>query len=360
MSTDSASNKGSAADKRRRRPKRGIAVYVKPGSRHPIYPDLPIGGWSGVVERIQRSRDSNERRCWVHFSQSTTDRLHPIYAERERRDNPEGCDLWDNWLPADVLEVGEALPETIEQPELPDWAQHAGNRQVRKLFGLGPDDAYPDCTSETAEVWKRFLSEHIRLPRRIETTADCDDESAEVVLQKLLGPDEVDADVEEDSHGLYAEVTVDGATELTRLEDVLFLADDPHDTLLRDYVHWFEIVHGGDFWPASDPAESEEMSPEEFDAMWRSTWTAAWKAQYGRAPSDAEMEMGSRMLDDLLNPGTATPRPLAVNLPVDSAVEEPVEPDVIEPIRAGPRIGRNDPCPCGSGKKYKKCCLRAT
>jgi len=25
--------------------------------------------------------------------------------------------------------------------------------------------------------------------------------------------------------------------------------------------------------------------------------------------------------------------------------------------RTQPRIGRNDPCPCGSGKKYKKCCL---
>ena len=24
--------------------------------------------------------------------------------------------------------------------------------------------------------------------------------------------------------------------------------------------------------------------------------------------------------------------------------------------RAEPRVGRNDPCPCGSGKKYKKCC----
>ena len=22
----------------------------------------------------------------------------------------------------------------------------------------------------------------------------------------------------------------------------------------------------------------------------------------------------------------------------------------------GPRVGRNEPCPCGSGKKYKKCC----
>ncbi|MEE6186860.1 preprotein translocase subunit SecA [Niabella digestorum] len=26
-----------------------------------------------------------------------------------------------------------------------------------------------------------------------------------------------------------------------------------------------------------------------------------------------------------------------------------------EPIRVGPKIGRNDPCPCGSGKKYKHC-----
>jgi len=25
--------------------------------------------------------------------------------------------------------------------------------------------------------------------------------------------------------------------------------------------------------------------------------------------------------------------------------------------RPGARIGRNDPCPCGSGRKYKKCCL---
>lgn len=26
------------------------------------------------------------------------------------------------------------------------------------------------------------------------------------------------------------------------------------------------------------------------------------------------------------------------------------------PAKAAPRVGRNDPCPCGSGKKYKKCC----
>lgn len=26
-------------------------------------------------------------------------------------------------------------------------------------------------------------------------------------------------------------------------------------------------------------------------------------------------------------------------------------------VRPEPKTGRNDPCPCGSGKKYKKCCL---
>jgi len=28
----------------------------------------------------------------------------------------------------------------------------------------------------------------------------------------------------------------------------------------------------------------------------------------------------------------------------------------VEPYRAPPKVGRNEPCPCGSGKKFKKCC----
>jgi preprotein translocase subunit SecA len=30
----------------------------------------------------------------------------------------------------------------------------------------------------------------------------------------------------------------------------------------------------------------------------------------------------------------------------------------VEPIRVAPKVGRNEPCPCGSGLKYKKCCGR--
>ena len=30
--------------------------------------------------------------------------------------------------------------------------------------------------------------------------------------------------------------------------------------------------------------------------------------------------------------------------------------DKVEPIKSDAQPRRNDPCPCGSGKKYKKCC----
>ena len=33
----------------------------------------------------------------------------------------------------------------------------------------------------------------------------------------------------------------------------------------------------------------------------------------------------------------------------------PQQPRRIDPVRAEPRVGRNDPCPCGSGKKFKNC-----
>lgn len=43
---------------------------------------------------------------------------------------------------------------------------------------------------------------------------------------------------------------------------------------------------------------------------------------------------------------------------VEAAWEAPIEETQSQPfVRTGPKVGRNDPCPCGSGKKYKKCCL---
>ena len=45
----------------------------------------------------------------------------------------------------------------------------------------------------------------------------------------------------------------------------------------------------------------------------------------------------------------------AANGPADPAA---LEDNVLSFRREGPKVGRNDPCPCGSGKKYKHCCGR--
>jgi preprotein translocase subunit SecA len=39
----------------------------------------------------------------------------------------------------------------------------------------------------------------------------------------------------------------------------------------------------------------------------------------------------------------------------DNAYNDPSEQVKQEPVRVGPKIGRNDACPCGSGKKFKAC-----
>jgi len=67
---------------------------------------------------------------------------------------------------------------------------------------------------------------------------------------------------------------------------------------------------------------------------------------------------GERLPDDaaLLVPGAArsrAPAAIATNRNPDGSVAEASERP--SPARAVPKVGRNDPCPCGSGKKYKKC-----
>ena len=45
-----------------------------------------------------------------------------------------------------------------------------------------------------------------------------------------------------------------------------------------------------------------------------------------------------------------------LSAPSGSMMNYPMANDVTTVIHAGPKIGRNESCPCGSGKKFKKCC----
>ncbi len=50
------------------------------------------------------------------------------------------------------------------------------------------------------------------------------------------------------------------------------------------------------------------------------------------------------------DPRFLSPRKPRQSLPLVAPLEGTI-------VRESEKVGRNDPCPCGSGKKYKKCCL---
>jgi preprotein translocase subunit SecA len=65
--------------------------------------------------------------------------------------------------------------------------------------------------------------------------------------------------------------------------------------------------------------------------------------------------------DDVSSPAVPPPRAAGGRGAVPAGQqtnESNSEPVRREPVRkTGPRVGRNDPCPCGSGKKFKNCCM---
>jgi preprotein translocase subunit SecA len=55
---------------------------------------------------------------------------------------------------------------------------------------------------------------------------------------------------------------------------------------------------------------------------------------------------------------TATAGGAPASRPSDVVSEAAAAAEKAKPVRTGPKVGRNDPCPCGSGKKFKHCCGR--
>lgn len=62
------------------------------------------------------------------------------------------------------------------------------------------------------------------------------------------------------------------------------------------------------------------------------------------------------MTEEAFHESVAQIRPAALRLYAYWAAN-PQQPVSQQPVINGTKVGRNDPCPCGSGKKFKSCCL---
>ena len=99
------------------------------------------------------------------------------------------------------------------------------------------------------------------------------------------------------------------------------------------------------------------VSGQELSDLLGVSRTAVWKAIRQLEEAGYEIEAvrnkGYRLVaePDLLTKGV-----IAERLSAEWAGHEILSFD--EARRKKAKVGRNDPCPCGSGKKYKNCCMR--
>ena len=102
--------------------------------------------------------------------------------------------------------------------------------------------------------------------------------------------------------------------------------------------------------PYLEPSEIEPYGDSVTDACLRRLWRAFAERHGGR-------ELLSRRRAALKGVAAAT-LALSAEQRLDEELDEGRR--AVPVRRTNPRVGRNEPCPCGSGKKYKKCCLGKT
>ena len=106
--------------------------------------------------------------------------------------------------------------------------------------------------------------------------------------------------------------------------------------------------------PGVDVQQVEEMLRSPQGAMLADFSTFCQERGFEGEPDEAELR-------ELHEEWLQTPRPaLEGEKPADVLEGGRLFPSKVETFRREtPKIGRNDPCPCGSGKKFKRCCGKA-
>jgi preprotein translocase subunit SecA len=113
------------------------------------------------------------------------------------------------------------------------------------------------------------------------------------------------------------------------------------------YLYLMQILErpGGDFGAAGGPGGGPSDRGPESGAP---TLVSGRAGGNGRPPRNV-----ATSVDDLEEAfQRKKKRELEMARMAGSGDQQPVQ----QVVRSGEKVGRNDPCPCGSGKKYKKCC----
>ena len=133
------------------------------------------------------------------------------------------------------------------------------------------------------------------------------------------------------------------------------------DTKWKDHLYAMDNLREGiglRAYAQKDPLveyqhEGYDMFMSMIDSIKDETVEFLFKVQGAREEDNIKgvfQSLPQQFIHDDVAPMLKTPG--ASRMIEDALQSEPSEPHK----RTSPKVGRNDPCPCNSGKKYKKCC----
>lgn len=269
-------------------------------------------------------------------------------------------------LPVEALELALRAPARVAEPVLAVVAKAAeggelGERERNLLFwGIHVLAAARDTRlsrplltllRRPGEAAPDLLGEAVAgtLPRVVASVFD-DDPS---LLEETIADRDVDEFVRWSLFGALAVLTADGRMDRARTSDFLarFERERPARAGDAAWTGWEQAVALlglADLAPAVQSARDDaRLLDDVSDPEW-----------FALTLADAQAQPDDRARFDDLDLGYVED-PIG-ELEAALADEEGDEGAPTEPVRNPLReVGRNDPCPCGSGRKYKKCCLAA-
>lgn len=325
----------------------------------------PEGRLSEMLEQAGRHPDPDLIRTCIRHQEELTPKLLDILLDDVGEQTPE--QRWEEDDPRQyrMIHAGLLLIHFREEDALPLLAEAFRNRKpgsfsdrfVNKLYLYGPP-AVPALIDvlhdEEASVWGRIeaVGELSRIAWENPYSYERVVEALRDILPPLLddGSPDVAGTVDQDDPILWANV----AYELARLEDEesrpqiesLFEHDLMDRAVFGDLDAYRRILRGeGESWT--------EFKHVSFDVI------EHYEDQYRWAQEEAERRVEREREDEQSEQErwweqSAQDRQQQEARGTQASKGGHYEGSTF--VRDEPKVGRNDPCPCGSGRKYKHCC----
>lgn len=203
-------------------------------------------------------------------------------------------------------------------------------------------DMYTPRSQATLRFWREWFQQSCNTIQREEEEADEDLDSWEPLAT-------MDDQVEAILAGMVRQLMADGVTLAKEFIELGKAGSELCEATLAACTMWNLDFPAGELAEAIIVAEAAEYPLDDDDENGEDGWDEEdWDEEDwddGEIFGESDDLRGSRMTGGVRPP---------VNLR-DSDEGSPIN----QPFKkAAPRVGRNAPCPCGSGKKFKNCCMR--